>query len=364
MSKIYNKDIDKLKGLGIFLMVVGHSGSYFSSFIYLFHMPLFYFLSGYTFKESNADNIKKFIKRRLKSLYIPFIRFGLLFIILHNIFVKINFYDVSLFYDKLTFRTNLFKNFIFISTEQLIGPFWFLTSIFITNIIYVTIVRLFRNKNIKYINATIALLFILNITFFSNNIKFNISILNYYFLMFRISCSGIIFFHIGNLCKKYSLSDKICTNLVYFIVGIVYLYINTKYGNISMGSNQYGSSPTFFIVNALIGIYLSYCVVKFISIRYINNILIFLGKNTITILALHIISFKLVNYLQIKIYKYPIEYLSAFPYIDGSNGWWILYSFVGIIIPALLILLKYSILKLFNKSIIHIKCSIHRLNND
>ena len=45
------------KAIGIILMVVGHSGlgGYPIRFIYLFHMPLFFFLSGYCFKESYLE---------------------------------------------------------------------------------------------------------------------------------------------------------------------------------------------------------------------------------------------------------------------------------------------------------------------
>lgn len=48
------------KAIGIILMVVGHSGlgGYPIRFIYLFHMPLFFFLSGYCFKESYWKGLK------------------------------------------------------------------------------------------------------------------------------------------------------------------------------------------------------------------------------------------------------------------------------------------------------------------
>lgn len=41
------------KGIGIILMVIGHSGldGYPTRLIYMFHMPLFFFLSGFCFKR-------------------------------------------------------------------------------------------------------------------------------------------------------------------------------------------------------------------------------------------------------------------------------------------------------------------------
>lgn len=69
--------IDICKGLGIFLVVIGHTGiAKFSQtaydWIYSFHMPLFYMLSGLVFNGVKYDTFSKFIKRRLKTLVIPY----------------------------------------------------------------------------------------------------------------------------------------------------------------------------------------------------------------------------------------------------------------------------------------------------
>lgn len=40
-----NKQIDVMRGIGIFLVVVGHT-YHNSGMLYLFHMPLFFMLSG------------------------------------------------------------------------------------------------------------------------------------------------------------------------------------------------------------------------------------------------------------------------------------------------------------------------------
>lgn len=56
---------DKIaKGIGMLLMVVAHAGipNMFSCFVYMFHMPLFFFMSGYCFKE------KLIIKYRTRIL--------------------------------------------------------------------------------------------------------------------------------------------------------------------------------------------------------------------------------------------------------------------------------------------------------
>ena len=77
--------LDFLKGIGIILVIVGHSfrdkmlmdsfiADFIYSIIYVFHMPLFFFLSGITL---NTDiEFKIFLKKRVKGLLIPLISFS------------------------------------------------------------------------------------------------------------------------------------------------------------------------------------------------------------------------------------------------------------------------------------------------
>lgn len=83
------------KGIGIILMVIGHSGcpSYMRNFIYMFHMPLFFIISGYCFKSYYLYNFKLFAKKKFVGLYLPFVKYSVLFLILHNLFYKIGIYN-------------------------------------------------------------------------------------------------------------------------------------------------------------------------------------------------------------------------------------------------------------------------------
>lgn len=48
-ANTHNRQMSIAKGIGISLMVLGHSGcpDYLHNFIYCFHMVLFYYLSGF-----------------------------------------------------------------------------------------------------------------------------------------------------------------------------------------------------------------------------------------------------------------------------------------------------------------------------
>ncbi|MBT3468581.1 MAG: acyltransferase family protein [Opitutae bacterium] len=126
--------MDIARGLGILLVVAGHnpastSGSTAKLLIFSFHIPLFFFLSGYFHRQS--EPIATDIMQRAKRLLIPYGLTGLLFIFYKALQNSPDFYERDLW--------------------QLLGgvlwgaggsgtpvsflywpPVWFLTSLFIT----------------------------------------------------------------------------------------------------------------------------------------------------------------------------------------------------------------------------------------
>ena len=55
MDKRRNIQMEIIRGIGMILIVLAHTGSPFDHFVYLFHLDLFFMLSGYFFK---VDNVK------------------------------------------------------------------------------------------------------------------------------------------------------------------------------------------------------------------------------------------------------------------------------------------------------------------
>jgi fucose 4-O-acetylase-like acetyltransferase len=71
--------IDVARGIGIALVVFGHlnDGSFLRNWIYLFHMPLFFFLSGYLHKVKT--DYRGFFEKKFIHLMIPYFSFLLLY---------------------------------------------------------------------------------------------------------------------------------------------------------------------------------------------------------------------------------------------------------------------------------------------
>ncbi|MDE5824025.1 MAG: acyltransferase family protein [Lachnospiraceae bacterium] len=68
-------------------------------YVYLFHMPLFFFISGYLFKESYLVQPLTFISRRLRTCYMPFVKYySILFLLFHELLYPLGFsesYDIN-----------------------------------------------------------------------------------------------------------------------------------------------------------------------------------------------------------------------------------------------------------------------------
>lgn len=75
--------IDSVKGIGIIGVVIGHifmPDTFIHKAIYLFHMPLFFFISGCLYRAAIPN--KEYISKKFKSLIIPYLA---IFVLLYPI---------------------------------------------------------------------------------------------------------------------------------------------------------------------------------------------------------------------------------------------------------------------------------------
>jgi fucose 4-O-acetylase-like acetyltransferase len=68
--------LDVGKGIAILAVIIGHIATPLSAFIYLWHIPFFFILSGYTL--STTKPLPSFFWKQTKSLLFPFFLFGVL----------------------------------------------------------------------------------------------------------------------------------------------------------------------------------------------------------------------------------------------------------------------------------------------
>lgn len=137
MSKLCVADnrisfIDTAKGLGMILVVWGHivSTGLLNQIIYSFHMPFFFFVSGYLLQLKQKELSYDFIRKGVKRLIAPYAVFSLMYLLFYEIPVnKEGLVEVGyMLYQTLCCRG--------------MAPLWFLPSLFVAEVCYLAIKRL------------------------------------------------------------------------------------------------------------------------------------------------------------------------------------------------------------------------------
>lgn len=138
----HDSRISAVKAICIILMVVGHSGcpQQMSKWIYLFHMPCFFFISGFLMKDKYLTDLWTFIKHRFKGLWWPFVKWSLVFLALHNVLEALHLYDTV--YTWCDVADKAFHILTLTGSEQLLGGYWFLKELLYASIISILSLKL------------------------------------------------------------------------------------------------------------------------------------------------------------------------------------------------------------------------------
>lgn len=340
LSKTIKNEIEYIsiaRGIAIALVVAGHANLNHSvhSFVSLFHLAVFFFISGYLYKEKYKNNLLLLIKRRLRSLYVPFLFYQILFLFFHNIFFKYNILSEEIGlgpngyypYSVSEYILKLIMIITFSNEEPLVGSFWFIPLIFQVNIIFGAIgfaIEKTVERKSEYIRA-VCVATVCAIGF----------ILLYYRLFLPRGMNkafiALVLFYFGHLFARNESSVNVRSPVIACIC-FVFLLVNSYLEGFNFNSPLITPSPYFF--NSFIGIYLViFLSKKSLQFEYPRKILKYLGNNTLFILAFHELFFKIVHVIQIQLYDLPGCMLGKRPVIDGSGIWWIAYFSSGLLLP-------------------------------
>lgn len=330
-DKSRNNFISIAKAIGIILMVVGHSGcpAIINSFLYIFHMPLFFVCSGYFFKEIiDQKTLIVFCKKKIKKLYFPYLSWSIIFLLLHNLFFNIGISPVAP-YCSNDYINHFVKMVFMVEFELLIRPFWFLKELIISSIMVATI-SLLRNSYFKWISNdfVFVIIFFLTILCKFETIKLpflgDISIITF-------SCTYI---YSGILFRKYEhcIPLNLSTTSIMFAITLIgsALFV----GTIDMRYTTIFNIIPYFALS-IFGILTTFYISKQLnSISYFKTCLHYIGNHTMPIFVLNLISLKIGSLIKVWIYKMPTEAMSSHPIIYEYNDYyWIFYTIIGITIP-------------------------------
>lgn len=123
--------VDLLKGIGIGLVVIGHSGFIYSNIIYLFHMALFFIVSGYCYREKSIS-LRSWMRKKIRSLWLPHFLSVLIVSLITDVLLSLHIVspEVSDPFTVKKFVLDIIKASLFGGGNQLLGANWFLRTLF------------------------------------------------------------------------------------------------------------------------------------------------------------------------------------------------------------------------------------------
>lgn len=271
--------IDVAKGIGMIFVQMGHT--YFPDIIinwlYSFHMPLFFFLSGVTYRGGRY-NFKEYFFRKIKTILIPYVLFCIISIL--------NAWILQAMSGGINLHIKSTIGSILLNFPQ--RPYWFFVCLFLSEMIYFCLNKIIVREK-KQRKIMILLICIL------------IAILNDELIkIFRLPlCIDLIptalaFICLGDMLSKYIKNEKRSFIIipVMLIMNILMTIVNLKLTDqkVDMVVNRYGNYG-LFMIGAILGcIFVVECaklLCRYTRNKTIKNILVYIGVNSAVFYGLH-----------------------------------------------------------------------------
>lgn len=252
--------IDVLKGVAILLVLLGHRSFHtgITQLIYLFHMPLFFFLSGYLDKMQ-YDSFSAYAQKKAKRLLYPYLSFGVLIVIYNTAFDAIRGATVK---GRLAKRmiALVYGNFIWENNSDYIGTLWFLAALFFASLFAYVLCRC-MNRNPYLLVSGIVILICAGALCSYLNRQYGIRLPG----CIDVAFLAAVYYSLGVFWRQYPHRQKyetvpfgIVSLAIGFILGICnLLYMKRKHYEmlrIDMLNMNYGLLPVFLVSASLISI--------------------------------------------------------------------------------------------------------------
>ena len=263
--------VDIAKGIGILLVVCSHTDAMEMMLpMQGMFVPIFYFCSGYTFSSKNT--FSNMMKNKFRKLIFPYLFFNtVMFLVFWHFSIR---EVIGVVYSRYClFPLDIIPNIKFLTSGNY--PMWFLTSMFVSFLLFYFIVYFENYKSfiiIAYSILTVLLMHIPILLPWSIDTAFLTSLFMYVGLKFR---------------KKGGV-DCINKYLV-LLAAIIYYGLQFIDGDINLSVRMYGTSLVYYVMLGILGSIVVLWVSKRIETLFIGRVLGMLGKNSLTIFCIEMI---------------------------------------------------------------------------
>lgn len=292
--------IDNCKAFAISLVALGHVQSIYlvNEIIFSFVMPAFFFLSGYTFERSANSPFTELVRKKIRALVVPYFGFSTILFVFW-FFVRRNF--------GMSYQTDatpldvLLQILCGTNSEFFVTPLWFLTCLFMTELCFWGLLRLRKNILMAFL---IIALYVPGLVYITYMEKFQ---LPHLFWNIDQIPFCLYFLALGYVISKWNVTDKIlCSTKRNVIAFVASAFV------FGLAFIVRENTDTLFLLMHTVMIHSGLLtLVAFSKILKNNVILNFVGRNTLTILALHMIVQSILRGILFKIFHVAPEILET-----------------------------------------------------
>ncbi|MFS2187010.1 acyltransferase family protein [Mucilaginibacter sp. Mucisp84] len=286
-NKIREFWIDNAKVIGIALVVLGHLvliETKITTFIYSFHMPLFFLISGYLHKNNNT--FKETVKKDAQRLLVPYCYFYLITFVYWFVVVFLRHRSE---YPGTLLQEGAVKPFLGLLlgvgydtpiSRSTNDPLWFLIALFNIKLIYQYLAKITKNK-IEYIICITLLLvsIIMGIKYVEYDLWFSID----------SAILALPFFIGGVLLKRSGIIVKVikqkAVNIIMLVVFSVATFYLVKYnGRADINATIWGQNIILFYITGFSGTFMIIALSSLLSFIK-GRLIVFISLNTLILMC-------------------------------------------------------------------------------
>lgn len=323
--------IDNARAFSILFIVIGHTiaDGILHSYVFSFHVPIFFFLSGVTFSTKKSP--LEFVKDKFKRLLIPYWIFSLISIFIYIFLGNAVLQNSDSNREMLTVKECLLgmlwgtRNSGWMDWNR---PLWFLPCLFVL-LVAVYFIKKFLMKDSEKMYPLWIFLIISIVLFFVMRFNNWTPLLPFGILQ---ALNALPFFIAGIITKKILYSKKTDLKIhiaIKLLLSIAFIaagaYVNTLNSEVvSFAADHFGIS-WIYMLSAVLSI-IGWCLLSStFELKFVG----YVGRNTMPILLMH---------------KFPILFFSFIPFMDADKN-----DFIGLAVAVMSLIMCVAVGELIKK---------------
>lgn len=343
-----------LKAFAIILVVVSFAGSplWLQKGVSAIHFPALFICAGYFFSTARSTDGRTYFKHLVKRLYLPFVRWSLFFLVVHNLLFSLGFLSekhaaaagVALhpcnFHEFCQNAVSIVVNMS--GYNPLLGEsFWFFRAFLLSSAAFFLLFRIFSKfEQLKSPTQTGLAVFIVSLSLTAFSLFEHITLTGIPQGGYR-ELAGLTLISIGFLLQRYeaALRPDYRTALPCLAVTVLFAVFLPAQMSANATPLQFFSLLVPAVTGFVLLAYLAHLLTKLKGgVQIVTRGFDHIGRHALHILAFHLLAFKLVSILAVGYFDLPWADVAGHPVVKEAAGnalFILLYTAAGVLLPLL-----------------------------